>query len=389
MSELKDDFNKNMEKVAELEALKTDTAAKKAVLDNKRVSSQLEQIQQNERDMEIAKNSNFGAMTTDQIREIQKNNDEYMEAAKHAMTFIDPLFDNKVPFFRKNFILVGARTGEGKSTAVANIAHTLLQEKNPALGRKRRILVLTNEERAEDFYNRITALLCGWHYTNHSKFTQEQRDMFHKMIPLLAKDGRLTVIDNNHNGSHGVTTSIEGIATVFDNLIANEEWYDVILIDYYQNIIHSQKYPHWSENEVQAKLSRMMDKYKNVYPAPIVMFAQINPPDKDDKIPFQHRIKGRKIIMDPSTFAVEMIRDTKLQMTKWVVHKSRFTEAIGTEMKTGYDKGKFVKYDSAFATKVQAAAYKREADRLNAQIDQKNGLPEVFKTEEKKDDTKT
>ncbi|NJO48268.1 MAG: AAA family ATPase [Leptolyngbyaceae cyanobacterium RM2_2_4] len=384
MSDLKDDFNKNMKKVAELEALKTDTAAKKAVLDNKRVSSQLEQVEQNERDMAIARNTNYGALTQEQILDIQKNNDEYMEAAKFAMTFIIPKFDNLVPFFRKNFILVGARTGEGKSTAVANIAFTTMQEKNKATGKLRRVLVLTNEERAEDFYNRITSLINGWHYTNHSKFTQQQRDMFHKMIPLLAAGGRLTVIDNNHNGSHGVTTSIEGIATVFDNLIANQEYYDVILIDYYQNIIHSQKYPHWSENEVQAKLSRMMDKYKNAYPAPIVMMAQINPPDKDDKIPFQHRIKGRKIIMDPATFAVEMIRDTKLQMTKWVIHKSRFTEAIGQDLKTGYDKGKFVEYTSAFATKVQTAAYEREARKLNQQIDQNNGLPDVFKKDEEK-----
>lgn len=357
MSDVKDAFKENME----LEKLKAETAAKKALLDSKRINSQLEQLQQNERDMAQAKATNFGALTDEQVARLQQDNDDYMEAARHASTFIIPEFDNLVPFFRKNFILIGARTGEGKSTAVANIAFTSLQK-------GRRVLVLTNEEKAEDFYNRVTALSQGWHYTNHNKFTEEQKAVFKRGIKVLAKDGKLTVVDNNHNDSHGVTTSIEGIATVFDNLLENKEYYDVILIDYYQNIIHSQKYPHLSENEVQARLSRMMDKYKNSYPAPIVMFAQITPPDKDDKIPFQHRIKGRKIIMDPATFAMEMIRNTKELYTKWVIHKSRFTEAIGQDLKTGYDRGRFVKYDTAFAEKVQRMALDKAARKMDNQI---------------------
>lgn len=379
MSELKDEFAKNME----LEKLKADTAAKKAVLDSRRVDAQMEAMEQNDRDMATAKGTNFGQLTAEQVAEIQRANDEYMEAAKHAMTFIDPVFDNIVPFFRKNFILLGARTGDGKSTAVANIAFSTMGKTNLQTGKLRRVLVLTNEEKAEDFYNRITCLIKGWHYTNHNKFTKEQKDTFHKMIPILASGGRLTVVDNNHNGSHGVTTSIEGISTVFDNLLAHEEYYDVVLIDYYQNIIHSQKYPNLSENEVQARLSRMMDRYKNEYPAPIVMMAQINPPDKDDKVPFQHRIKGRKIIMDPATFAAEMMRNTAEYYTKWIVHKTRFTEAIGKDIKTGYDRGRFVKYDTAFVEKVQKMAYERESRRINEAIDKNNGIPNAFDKKEK------
>ena len=382
MSDLKEEFAKNME----LEKLKADTAAKKARLDAKYIDQKLEQMEQNERDMAAASSTNYGAMTPDQISKIQQDNDDYMEAAKHAMEFINPVFDNIIPFFRKNFILIGARTGEGKSTAVANIAFTTMTKINPQTNKTRRVLVITNEERAEDFYNRITALSRGWHYTNHNKFTQEQRDAFRKMIPVLAGSGRLTVIDNNHNKSHGVTTTLEGISTIFDNLLANKEYYDVILIDYYQNIISSQKYPNLSENEVQARLSRMMDKYKNEYPAPIVMFAQINPPDKDDKSPFQYRIKGRKIIMDPATCAVEMIRNTKELYTLWKIHKSRFTEAIGQDIKTGYDRGKFVKYDSAFAEKVQKLAYEREARKLDSVIDQKKEVE--TKIEEPNDNDK-
>lgn len=378
MSDPKDAFKENME----LEKLKAETAAKKVKLEAKWVDAKLEQQEQSERDMAQALSTDYGALTEEQIAKLQKDNDEYMEAAKNAMIFIIPKFDNFVPFFRKNFILIGARTGEGKSTAVANIAFA-------ALAAGKRVLVLTNEEKSEDFYNRVTAISKGWHYTNHSKFTDKQKEVFRNMIPVLARGGRLTVVDNNHNGSHGVTTSIEGIATVFENLMRSGTYYDMVLIDYYQNIIHSQKYPNLSENEVQARLSRMMDKYKNEYPAPICMMAQITPPDKDDKIPFQHRIKGRKIIMDPATCVIEMIRNTAELYTIFKFHKSRFNEAIGKDIKVGYDSGKFVEYNTAFAEKVQKMAYEKEARRVNDQIDKGNGLPDVFKqntSEEKKSD---
>lgn len=380
---IKDDFAVQIAKVAEIEALQKDTAKKKAILDNKRVTTQFAQVEQNEKDLAVAQSTNFGAMSEAQIKKIQQENADYMEAAKTGMFFVNEnAFGNFVPFFRKNFILIGGKTGDGKSTTVANIVHSVISQKNPQTGKVRRALVITNEERAEDFYNRVTCLIKGWHYTNHDKFTEEQRDTFQKFIPLLASNGRLTVVDNTHNDSHGVTTTIEGIETIFENLIKNKEWYDVVLIDYYQNIISSAKNPYMSENEVQARLARMMDKYKNTYPAPIVMMAQVNAPDKDNKIPFQQRIKGRKIIMDPATCALEMIADRKNLRTIWTVWKSRFTEAVGQDLKTGYERGKFVEYTNEFAEKVQKQAYERESRKINETIDKSNGLPDVFKKDQ-------
>jgi len=387
MSDIKDKALEELEKTAATEQLKAETAAKRAILDSKIVSSKLEQVEQNERDLELAKKAQYGALSKEQVEKIVKENDDYMEAAMTPIPFITETFDGAVPFFRKNFILIGAHTGSGKSTAVANIAYNCFKKKR-ADGKVRRVLVITNEERAEDFYNRITALYKGWHYTNHSEFTEEQRAEFRRMIPILASGGRLTVIDNNHGGSHGVTTSIEGIQGIFEALIENKEWYDVVIIDYYQNIIASKKNPYMNEYEVQARLTRMMDQFKNIYPAPIVMMAQITPQGEKDDVPFQYRIKGRKIIMDATTFACEMVADREHLMTHWIVHKSRFTSVVGQKFKTGYDKGRFVPYTTAFAEQVQRMALDRKARQLGMIIDQNNGLPDVFeKKEEKKEDS--
>lgn len=384
MSDIKDQTLAHIKEAAELENLKADTQAKKAVLDNKIISSRLEQVKQNEKDLEIAKKSSYGALSKEEIENTVKDNDEYMGAAQHPLTFICSTFNNMIPFFRKNLILIGAQTGEGKSTAVANIAYSSLINKNKETGKTLRTLVITNEEKREDFYNRVTSLAKGWHYTNHSKFTPEQRKEFNKMIPILSNGGRLTVIDDTHGGSHGVTTSIEGLETIFDSLIENKEYYDVVIIDYYQNIIHSKKNPSLTQYQVQERVSRALDKFKNLYPAPVVIMSQLKSSDGKEKIPFQFRIMGSKSIMVPATFASEMVIDRKNLRTKWVVHKSRYTEAIGKDFWTGYDKGRFVEYTNSFAEKVQKMHMEREAYKLNQKIDESNGLKDVFKKDENK-----
>jgi replicative DNA helicase len=382
MSDAVDDFKNKMAAARELELMKAATAEKQAIISAKRTEVQYQQILQNEKDAEIARGSDYGAMSPEQVAKIQNDGEEYMKAAKSPLMFINESFHNIVPFFRKNLILVGGKTGEGKSTTVANIAYSVIANRNPHTGKTMRCLVLTNEERAEDFYNRVTSLAKGWHYTNHSKFTDEQSRTFTKMIGTLSAGGRLTVIDNNFNGSHGVTTSLEGIARIFDNLIAKQEWYDAIIIDYYQNIIHSQDDTRLSENDIQAKLTRMLDMYKNVYPAPIVLMAQIMPQDKDDKTPFQQRIKGRKMIMDATTFAMEMVADRINYCTRWVVHKSRFTESVGADFKTGYDYGKYVDYDEAFRAKIEKLKMDRAEAKFNKNIDKNNGIKDAFKKKE-------
>lgn len=377
-----DDFKQKVNAAADLETLKQETQAKKAVIDHRRASAQLDEIKRNDKDLEIIKKANFGVLSQDGIEKLQKANHDYMEAAKSSMFFIAKTFDDLVPFFRKNFILIGGKTGDGKSTTVANIVYSTLKQLNPATGKYRRALVITNEERGEDFYNRVTCLVNGWHYVNHNKFTEEQKKTFNDFIPKLAP--MLTVIDDGHEGSQGTTTTIEGIESIFNSLIERKEYYDVIIIDYYQNIISSKVSPYMSENEVQARLARAMDRYKNEYPAPIVMMAQVNPQNDKDKAPFQHRIKGRKIIMDPATFVVEMMADRENLKTVWRVWKSRFTEVVGKDIVTGYEKGKYVDYTLDFIENVQKLKYMREAKA----IDRASGIKDVDFTGTKKDEKK-
>jgi replicative DNA helicase len=346
-------FNQELKKEEELFKRKKDVEEKGLILKEHRITRDLNELVKNTAEIEQANTVNFGKMSQENIDKLVLDNQEYMEAARHAMVFINEEFKKTVPYFRKNLILVGGDTGDGKSTTVANIVFSTLTRKNPSTGKSCRVLVLSNEEAPEDFYNRVTSLVKGWKYANHDQFTDEQRKIFNEYIPIWAKDGRLTIIGDVYQGIPGCTTTPEGIETIFNNLIRDNEFYDVILIDYYQNVRFSKLDPKINEYECQRRLSGMLDQMKLRYPAPIIVMAQMKRlVDEEDTTPFNVRIKGSKLICDKATFICELIPERKLLLSKWKVWKSRFTESVGQCVYTGYDRGRFVPYSIAFQKNV-------------------------------------
>lgn len=373
---------------SEYNTLKKEAARNKILLDHARSSAELERQRYDLADLEILRTANFGIQSPERIAEIQKENTEYMLAAKSKYHFMirDPEkgpaigFDALVPFFRKNLLLFGARTGDGKSTGVANIAYSLLFQKSKHDGSNAKILIISNEERKEDVYNRITCLLMGWSYTSHSKFTDAQIKRFNDNIPALAS--RITVIDDGHEGAHGATSSVDGIEAIFQNLLDNKTYYDCVLIDYYQNVTECKKNLKMNEYEVQARLSRILDKYKNLYPAPIILFCQVNPDDEEESKSFYWRIQGRKLIMTVATFVMEMKVDKQKRTTKWVIHKNRFSpEGIGGVINTHFKDGKFIPYSHEYAAEINSKLDKQRNDELNlekdTELNKKNALPDV------------
>lgn len=377
-TKFEDPIHAQLEKDAVEERKKKEILRKELKVRERKADSAIQRIDQGDKDEQIAKTTDYGTLTEADVLQKQKENTEYMLAARNKMSFINSEFIRAVPFFRKNLILVGGKTGEGKSTTVANIMREMINSVNPLTGKKRRILVLTNEEKAEDVYNRVTCLIKGWHYTNHDKFTDEQIDIFNQYIGALSKGGMITVVDDSYHGANGTTTTLEGVCQVFDNLMANKEYYDAVLIDYFQNIKESRQNPGWAEWEVQQALVRKLDQYKNVYPAPIVILAQVKPPDAEGNTPFKYRIEGRKSILNVATCAIEMIANREELCTEWVIHKSRFNEMVGETITTGYKDGRYVEYSEEFKAKVA----QMKATIANRELNKAIGHIPVVKEEE-------
>lgn len=311
---------------------------------------------------ELEKQKSFDLTTpnVEYIQKMVKDNDEYMELAKNSQVFLDnDDFQGVIPFFAKNIILIGAKSGDGKSTTCANISYSMLRK-----GKK--VLVISNEEVASDVYNRVTCLIEGWPYVDHSKFTKEQKAKFSENIPKLAE--RLTVIDDSWGGGIGMTTTIEGVNIIINHLIeiaaSKGIVYDAIVWDYYQNVSRSTNDPSASMYDIQERYAAAMDGFKNVYPGVNVVLAQIKPEESSES--FQYRLQGRKIIYEKATCVIEAVAEREKFATSWTVHKSRWSDKLGKTCWTGYDKGKYVKFTTDFEVSAQSNAIAIGSQELNA-----------------------
>ncbi len=370
MSDIKEDFLKNLTADSEIDKKKKEVQAN-------RINNEHDRLKEGERKAKLAESSSFGALSKDYVDRLAKESTEYIESTAASMKFICKTFDKRVPFFSKNLILIGADTGQGKSTCVANIVRQTLSQINPLTGKSRRCLVITNEENVVDFYNRVTCLIKGWHYVNHDLFTEEQKRTFAEYFKILSADGRLTVIDDNHNSAgeevEGLTTTVEGIDTIFRNMMRDKDWYDVVIIDYYQGVMESTRDPMLDEYKVQRKLTHVLEKYRKIYPAPIVVMAQVHGPTEDERereriSPFQVRIHGTKLITTKATVIMEMIADRQNLETEWYFHKGRFSQATGTSINTGYDNGKFVYLSDEFKENIKRMREIESAKKQDREI---------------------
>ena len=379
MSKEIDDFEEQLRKDIELDRRKKAVSEKELDLKEKRVDIAFENLVKAKEDTEKSESIKFGRMPEEEINKLISDNEEYLEAAKHPIPFICDEFDSIVPFFRKNLILIAAPPGKGKSTAVSNIVYTAMKKKNPLTGKAYRILVLTNEEAPEDFLNRLTCFIKGWQYSNHDQFTDEQRSEFSKFIRVFTQKGNVTVIGDQYSSIGGWTTTPEGIVRIFDNLIRDKEEYDIVILDYYQNVTKSREQPDLNEYQVQRLLSNEFDRLKNIYPGAIVVMAQIDAlKDESDTMPYNLRLKGTKLIVNKCTFICEIVPEYELCRSVWVVHKSRFTSSIGKKVITGFDRGRFVSYTDSFQRNIA----KMVEENLERKKEQELGMPISKKKDE-------
>jgi len=368
MSKEKDALNGFLQEAIEEDKREFKLRKMKLELDEEKTTARYEELKASRENLEKVKNLKIDYMSDEQIELLRRDNKEYMEAAQHSMMFIHPVFNGVVSFFMKNLILVLGETGKGKSTAVANIVFTNMTQKNPITGKFRRTLVLTNEENPSDFINKVTCLMKGWNYTNHSDFTAEQKEVMDTYMYHLPKAGLINVIGDEYEGTTGNTSTIEGMSALFDRLLEYARkgiFYDCILIDYYQNVNQSVKDPTAKDHEVQHKFTLLLDRFKNIYPAPIVVMCQLKPSDKDNKAPYTERIMGRKSIATKATVVLELESEPKEMRTKWTLHKGRYVTNLGQTFYTGFYLGKIVEYGADFIRKAAEwkakMAFKKQA----------------------------
>lgn len=369
MSKELDDFEAKLNKDKEMDERKKNVQEKDLILREHRVERDLTTLLKNKEEIERGKSIDFSTLSKEYIDGLVSSSNEYIDAAKKSMCFMNEQFRLVVPYFQKNLILVGADTGDGKSTTIANAVYSTIMSVNPATGKNGRALVLSNEEAAEDFYNRITAVHLGLKYTNHANITEEEKQQYAKYIPEWCEDNSLSVIGDTYQGISGWTTTIEGIEKIFTSLLESDNPPDVVFIDYYQNIKRSKNDPDMVDWKCQSMFAAFMDKMKLVYPGPIVVMAQMKRlTGEDDTTPFNVRLKGSKEICDKATFIGEITPERSLLRSRWKVWKARFNDCTGIDFHVGYDRGKFVPYTEEFQKSVAAQVQKNLEAKYKSEI---------------------
>lgn len=332
---------------------------KKVEVDIHRIKQQHDEMNERKRELEQLENFDIARDYETYAQTLATETEDYLMRARKSKVFLNNDFKSKVPFFARNIILAAAETGGGKSTLSANLTYQAIMQ-----GQK--VLVLTNEENPGDVYNRVTALIHGWSYSEHEKFTDEQVKIFKENIVNLSK--RLTVVGDEYQGMSGCTTTIEGIENVCNSLLRKKTEYDVILFDYYQNIDRSVKAPAMADWQVQYRFCKFLDQYKNKSNAALVVLSQKKPNQKDKELPFRESIEGRKTILNVSTCALNVVKDIQNYCTVFEIKKSRFNGCVGEAIRVGFDRGEYVQYTQDFKMKAQSLRADKEQAALMSQV---------------------
>ena len=346
ISDLEDQISDGKQEVEKLNDMKLK-------VESARVQKQYNKLQVEEEKRERLKNATAEFDKTSYIERLKHRNTQYLEGAKHtSMEFLNQDFKGVVPYQNNQLILVGGRSGKGKSTTCANLVYG-------ALTKGKRVLVLSNEEQAADVYNRVTCIIKNRSYTNHDEFSVEDREMFNKYIELLSD--RLKVIDDDYTGTTSGMSVVETMKTFIEQEVEKGS-NDVIIIDYYQKINISIDNDGLSPYQVQESFADFLgDIIKKPNCPPIVLMVQLKPDDKEGRA-IEDRVEGRKIIVKPATCILEASPDYQNRCTNFIVHKTRFSEHNGNAIPVGFSKGKYVLYDDNFKNYVRQERIK-EQDR--------------------------
>jgi len=345
------EFNKKIEEDKVLDKKRREFQEKKLLVDSYKYDNELAKITKNEQDIERLKSINVGVLDEEKIAKIQKDNRGYLDNLKDSLIFLDTSLSKLVTAWAGNLILVGSKTGGGKSSLTANLILTTIMQKNPKTGKNRKALVLSNEEAGFSVYNRLTCLVKGWNYSDQDKFTEDQKEILIEFAGTWARLG-VTVIEND---GHGLTTSLEGIISIFENLIKNEVDYDMVILDYIQKCTDSKR-GNLAAWEVMKKTMEALDGYKNVYPGTLVVTSQLasqTDDGNDNERDFQDRIRGGKDILNPCTMGIELVPDRNLLRSRFIIRKSRYKgELVGHSRDMGFKNGRFVPYSEEFQKQV-------------------------------------
>jgi replicative DNA helicase len=360
VSETLKKFQDDLEKDKILDEKKKELQQNKLLVESHRYTNELARIEKGEEGIKRTSNVNVGLLTEENILDMQNQNKAYLDGAKNGMMFLNKELSKIVPFWPGCLALIGARTGGGKSSLAANLIVSTLRQINPITGKNRKVLLISAEELPITCYNRLTCHVKNFNFDAQDEFTEEQKQT---LVDYTANWARMGVTVLGEDG-FGLTSSIEGIDSIFKNIIKTKTHYDLILIDYIQKVNKSLKNPNMKSHEVLRDTMYLLDGYKNNLNSAIGVMTQLSSQKSGDdsvELDFQDRLRGCRDLITPATVAIELVPFYSESKSRFIIRKNRYKgNTVGGHVDLGYDRGKYVSYTDEF--KKEATSKKESRD---------------------------
>lgn len=269
----------------------------------------------------------------DSLKQMIVDIQKYNRMLNERLIFINESLTAAIPFTRENLYLMCAFTGNGKSTAAANITYPLLKQ-------QKKILVVSNEEPAHDILLRIACLELGYNFNDYKKGLMP-KDQQLEAIKLFEGIGKYVhVIDVSFK--EGFTSKVECVKNALEQ--AKTADYSCVLIDYFQNIKQSAKDPTRKAYDVLNDFRSFLNVYIKSSNAPVVLFVQLYSQSKRQAKghDIDTRIKECSAIVEPATVIIEMIPNFEESSTEFIIHKDRFGRT-GMRLVCPFERGRYLK----------------------------------------------
>lgn len=257
-----------------------------------------------------------------------------IRAIKNKLPFLCCAFDD-IYNFSMGFVIIGAKSGKGKSTILANLIGHLVQNKKVT----KKILIISNEETTEDVYSRIACVVLriNWSHWRNGKLSDRECEKIAGIMDILCS--KITV--HSITGNRMNMTYIEDVIATLTHIIDNQDDYGLVLFDYWQTVNQSRQYPHKTAVEISKELGFFLKEYAAKATIPFVAFAQLK--SNADSGDIKDRIENDRTLYNHAQDFIEAVPNFETKQTCFTVHKQRWGEVQGRKVICNFENGRYVK----------------------------------------------
>lgn len=265
--------------------------------------------------------------TNARIESYRRNKALRASILENRIPFISPQFDPDF-FLCQGMTIVGAKSGESKSTTCANIVSGFVKH-SP----NKRVIVITNEEGPDAVIDRVSCVLIKRNYIDLYKGRMSSSDRQKIEETSIKLSETVEIVDD----PTWDMSCLEDVIAVLEHAAKNGV--HMVIVDYLQTVTHSREHAHLESYQVSKKLGLYLKDYGRRVGVPVIVFAQLKP--KTEGASIQDRIQNDKTIYNHAFNVIEVIPNFQTLITEFIIHKGRFELKQGKKIAMRFVNGRY------------------------------------------------